>query len=192
MMQEVRVFTAASLKTTQGKAGWCANGANQSFKTGRFVSFSFLIFHPTWSFYFYFMKINNNPIVKFCFWHGDLKGREAWELKNKSCWKHCCKSLLHEWKCSQPFLMWPSSSGTLEPHLSALLWMAMLVSLAIVIVLPQPHGIRALIASTILRLIFSVGLEPTLLLLGGFNVSGHSERLWADLDVRFRFGFVAQ
>lgn len=49
--------------------------------------------------------------------------------------------------------------------------MAMLVSLAIVIVLPQPHGIRALIASTILRLIFSVGLEPTLLLLGGFNVS---------------------
>ncbi|XP_038553188.1 inositol 1,4,5-trisphosphate receptor type 1-like [Micropterus salmoides] len=60
--------------------------------------------------------------------------------------------------------------GTLEPHLSALLWMAMLLSLAIVIVLPQPHGIRALIASTILRLIFSVGLEPTLLLLGGFNL----------------------
>lgn len=61
--------------------------------------------------------------------------------------------------------------GTLEPHLSALLWAAMLVSLAIVIVLPQPHGIRALIASTILRLIFSVGLEPTLFLLGAFNVS---------------------
>uniref|UniRef100_H3C9P0 Inositol 1,4,5-trisphosphate receptor n=1 Tax=Tetraodon nigroviridis TaxID=99883 RepID=H3C9P0_TETNG len=60
--------------------------------------------------------------------------------------------------------------GTLEPHLSALLWMAMLVSLAIVIVLPQPHGIRALIASTILRLIFSVGLEPTLFLLGAFNL----------------------
>ncbi|XP_064162386.1 inositol 1,4,5-trisphosphate receptor type 1 isoform X6 [Anguilla rostrata] len=60
--------------------------------------------------------------------------------------------------------------GTLEPHLSALLWTAMLVSLAIVIVLPQPHGIRALIASTILRLIFSVGLEPTLFLLGAFNV----------------------
>ncbi|XP_066529145.1 inositol 1,4,5-trisphosphate-gated calcium channel ITPR1 isoform X2 [Hoplias malabaricus] len=60
--------------------------------------------------------------------------------------------------------------GTLEPHLSALLWAAMLVSLAIVIVLPQPHGIRALIASTILRLIFSVGLEPTLFLLGAFNL----------------------
>ncbi|KAM6981276.1 inositol 1,4,5-trisphosphate-gated calcium channel ITPR1-like [Aplochiton taeniatus] len=60
--------------------------------------------------------------------------------------------------------------GVLEPHLSALLWGAMLVSLAIVIILPQPHGIRALIASTILRLIFSVGLEPTLFLLGAFNV----------------------
>ncbi|XP_063071355.1 inositol 1,4,5-trisphosphate receptor type 1 isoform X1 [Engraulis encrasicolus] len=60
--------------------------------------------------------------------------------------------------------------GTLEPHLSGLLWLAMLVSLAIVVVLPQPHGIRALIASTILRLIFSVGLEPTLFLLGAFNV----------------------
>ncbi|KAF7643810.1 hypothetical protein LDENG_00232740 [Lucifuga dentata] len=61
-------------------------------------------------------------------------------------------------------------SGTLEPHLSALLWAAMLVSLAIVIMLPQPHGVRALIASTILRLIFSVGLEPTLFLLGAFNL----------------------
>uniref|UniRef100_A0A8U8C8N0 Inositol 1,4,5-trisphosphate receptor n=1 Tax=Geospiza parvula TaxID=87175 RepID=A0A8U8C8N0_GEOPR len=60
--------------------------------------------------------------------------------------------------------------GTLEPHLSGLLWTAMLISLAIVIALPKPHGIRALIASTILRLIFSVGLQPTLFLLGAFNV----------------------
>jgi len=64
-----------------------------------------------------------------------------------------------------------STLGTLEPHLSGLLWTAMLISLAIVIALPKPHGIRALIASTILRLIFSVGLQPTLFLLGAFNVS---------------------
>lgn len=69
----------------------------------------------------------------------------------------------------------PPPPGTLEPHLSALLWVAMLLSLAIVIVLPQPHGVRALIASTILRLIFSVGLEPTLFLLGAFNVSVSAE-----------------
>ncbi|XP_048873419.1 inositol 1,4,5-trisphosphate receptor type 1 isoform X10 [Brienomyrus brachyistius] len=60
--------------------------------------------------------------------------------------------------------------GTLEPHLSAMLWLGILVSIAIVIALPQPHGARALIASTILRLIFSAGLEPTLFLLGAFNV----------------------
>lgn len=59
----------------------------------------------------------------------------------------------------------------MEPHWSGLLWTAMLISLAIVIALPKPHGIRALIASTILRLIFSVGLQPTLFLLGAFNVS---------------------
>lgn len=59
----------------------------------------------------------------------------------------------------------------LDPHLSALLWMGVLATLAIVIIMPQPLGIRALVIITILRLIFSVGLEPTLFLLGAFNVS---------------------
>ncbi|KAI3370185.1 hypothetical protein L3Q82_024963 [Scortum barcoo] len=58
----------------------------------------------------------------------------------------------------------------LDPHLSALLWMGVLATLAIVIIMPQPLGIRALVIITILRLIFSVGLEPTLFLLGAFNV----------------------
>ncbi|KAK7916382.1 hypothetical protein WMY93_012143 [Mugilogobius chulae] len=77
--------------------------------------------------------------------------------------------------------------GTLEPHLSALLWLAMFVSLGIVIILPQPHGIRALIASTILRLIFSVGLEPTLLLLGGliYVTSDLSDELCVFVHVFF-------
>uniref|UniRef100_A0A8C4UN57 Inositol 1,4,5-trisphosphate receptor n=1 Tax=Falco tinnunculus TaxID=100819 RepID=A0A8C4UN57_FALTI len=69
-----------------------------------------------------------------------------------------------------PFKGIRGGTSTLEPHLSGLLWTAMLISLAIVIALPKPHGIRALIASTILRLIFSVGLQPTLFLLGAFNV----------------------
>uniref|UniRef100_A0A668AT64 Inositol 1,4,5-trisphosphate receptor n=1 Tax=Myripristis murdjan TaxID=586833 RepID=A0A668AT64_9TELE len=60
--------------------------------------------------------------------------------------------------------------GMLDPHLSALLWMGVLAALGIVIVMPQPLGIRALVIVTILRLIFSVGLEPTLFLLGAFNV----------------------
>ncbi|XP_074489119.1 inositol 1,4,5-trisphosphate-gated calcium channel ITPR1 isoform X2 [Sebastes fasciatus] len=61
-------------------------------------------------------------------------------------------------------------AGMLDPHLSALLWMGVLATLAIVIIMPQPLGIRALVIITILRLIFSVGLEPTLFLLGAFNV----------------------
>uniref|UniRef100_A0A671Y5K7 Inositol 1,4,5-trisphosphate receptor n=1 Tax=Sparus aurata TaxID=8175 RepID=A0A671Y5K7_SPAAU len=59
---------------------------------------------------------------------------------------------------------------TLDPHLSALLWMGVFATLVIVIIMPQPLGIRALVIITILRLIFSVGLEPTLFLLGAFNV----------------------
>ncbi|XP_053285108.1 inositol 1,4,5-trisphosphate receptor type 1 isoform X2 [Pleuronectes platessa] len=61
-------------------------------------------------------------------------------------------------------------AGMLDSHLSALLWMGVLATLAIVIIMPQPLGIRALVIVTILRLIFSVGLEPTLFLLGAFNV----------------------
>uniref|UniRef100_A0A8D0AS33 Inositol 1,4,5-trisphosphate receptor n=1 Tax=Sander lucioperca TaxID=283035 RepID=A0A8D0AS33_SANLU len=61
-------------------------------------------------------------------------------------------------------------AGMLDPHLSALLWMGVLATLVIVIIMPQPLGIRALVIITILRLIFSVGLEPTLFLLGAFNV----------------------
>ncbi|KAM9535404.1 inositol 1,4,5-trisphosphate-gated calcium channel ITPR1 isoform 2-T2 [Salvelinus alpinus] len=60
--------------------------------------------------------------------------------------------------------------GTLEPRLSALLWVGMLALLAIVVAMPQPLGVRTLIIATILRLIFSVGLQPTLFLLGAFNV----------------------
>lgn len=59
----------------------------------------------------------------------------------------------------------------LDPHLSALLWMGVFATMIIVIIMPQPLGIRALVIITILRLIFSVGLEPTLFLLGAFNVS---------------------
>lgn len=54
----------------------------------------------------------------------------------------------------------------LSYHLSALIWTVMLSSAAIVITLPRESGIRTFVASTILRLIFSVGPEPTLWLLG--------------------------
>lgn len=46
----------------------------------------------------------------------------------------------------------------------------MLVSSAIVITLPRETGIRTLVASTILRLIYSLGPEPTLWLLGTVTI----------------------
>ncbi|XP_076236101.1 inositol 1,4,5-trisphosphate receptor-like isoform X3 [Calliopsis andreniformis] len=58
----------------------------------------------------------------------------------------------------------------LSSHLSALIWTVMLSSAIIVMTLPRESGIRTLVASTILRLIFSIGPEPTLWLLGFVTV----------------------
>lgn len=54
--------------------------------------------------------------------------------------------------------------------MSALIWAIMLVSLAIVATMPRESGIRTLVASIILRFIFSFGPEPTLWLLGSVTV----------------------
>ena len=49
----------------------------------------------------------------------------------------------------------------------------MLVSFSIIVTFPRPSGIRTFVGSTILRLIFSLGLEPTLRILGLANVRVH-------------------
>ena len=54
--------------------------------------------------------------------------------------------------------------------MSGLIWAVMLLSAAIAITLPKPAGIRTLIITAIIRLIFSVGPEPTLVLLGSITV----------------------
>lgn len=58
----------------------------------------------------------------------------------------------------------------LSGHLSLLIWSIMLISLAIVVTLPREPGIRTLVASVILRFIFSVGPHSTLWLLGTVTV----------------------
>uniref|UniRef100_S4RRE5 Inositol 1,4,5-trisphosphate receptor, type 2 n=1 Tax=Petromyzon marinus TaxID=7757 RepID=S4RRE5_PETMA len=63
-----------------------------------------------------------------------------------------------------------SGGGTLPLRLSGLLWLAVLVVLALVVLLPRPHSVRALVVVVILRLIFSVGCQPILILLGTANV----------------------
>ena len=74
------------------------------------------------------------------------------------------------------------SPEMLDPHLSALLWMGVLATLILVIIMPQPLGVRALVIVSILRLIFSVGLEPTLYSLGGVNVGPPSPSPLPGLD----------
>lgn len=59
----------------------------------------------------------------------------------------------------------------LGSHLSCLIWAVMIISAAIVVKLPRESGIRTLVPATILRLIFSIGPEPTLWLLGTLTVS---------------------
>ncbi|XP_072402535.1 inositol 1,4,5-trisphosphate receptor isoform X3 [Diabrotica undecimpunctata] len=59
---------------------------------------------------------------------------------------------------------------TISSTISVLIWFAMLSSSAIVVTLPRETGIRTLVASTILRLIYSLGPEPTLWLLGTVTI----------------------
>ena len=62
----------------------------------------------------------------------------------------------------------------LDPKLSALIWTALLVSLSFIITYPNKTGIRTFFASAILRLIYSLGLEPTLWFIGSINLINKS------------------
>ncbi|XP_038054419.1 inositol 1,4,5-trisphosphate receptor isoform X2 [Patiria miniata] len=53
----------------------------------------------------------------------------------------------------------------LDHGLSMLVWLLMAASLAAIVTLRRPSGIRPLVFATILRMIFSIGVEPTLLFL---------------------------
>lgn len=68
------------------------------------------------------------------------------------------------------FYPFSDSLPQIGSHLSVLIWAAVICSAAIVITLPRETGIRTLVASVIFRLIFSVGPEPTLWLLGTLTV----------------------
>lgn len=64
-----------------------------------------------------------------------------------------------------------SNVGYIDPRISGLIWSIMFASLAAVITVPGTNVIRVYSFSTILRMIFSVGLQPTLWMLGTVNVS---------------------
>ncbi|XP_073709761.1 inositol 1,4,5-trisphosphate-gated calcium channel ITPR2 [Misgurnus anguillicaudatus] len=60
--------------------------------------------------------------------------------------------------------------GTLPPLLSVLVWVAVAVSTFMLFVLPRPGGILAFLVTIIFRSIYTLGLAPTLLLLGAVNL----------------------
>uniref|UniRef100_A0A8C1MYN3 Inositol 1,4,5-trisphosphate receptor n=1 Tax=Cyprinus carpio TaxID=7962 RepID=A0A8C1MYN3_CYPCA len=60
--------------------------------------------------------------------------------------------------------------GVLPPFLSILLWVAVVVSTFTLFVLPRRGGILAFLVTVIFRSIYTLGLGPTLLLLGAANL----------------------
>uniref|UniRef100_A0A8C5BKK5 Inositol 1,4,5-trisphosphate receptor n=1 Tax=Gadus morhua TaxID=8049 RepID=A0A8C5BKK5_GADMO len=108
-------------------------------------------------------------------WQKKLQAQPVlyWCSRNMSLWSNISFNLAVLMNLLVCFFYPLEGSGDdemLDPHLSALLWMGVLATLILVIIMPQPLGVRALVIVSILRLIFSVGLEPTLYSLGGVNV----------------------
>ncbi|XP_054242605.1 inositol 1,4,5-trisphosphate receptor type 2 isoform X1 [Indicator indicator] len=60
--------------------------------------------------------------------------------------------------------------GTLSPLVSALLWVAVAFCTAMLFFISNPVGIRPFLVSVILRSIYTIGLGPTLILLGAANL----------------------
>uniref|UniRef100_UPI00398F64F4 inositol 1,4,5-trisphosphate-gated calcium channel ITPR2 isoform X2 n=1 Tax=Pristiophorus japonicus TaxID=55135 RepID=UPI00398F64F4 len=60
--------------------------------------------------------------------------------------------------------------GTISPLFSLLLWIVVAVCTALLILVPKPHGIRLFIVSVMFRSIYTIGLGPTLILLGALNL----------------------
>uniref|UniRef100_A0A8C4QFE0 Inositol 1,4,5-trisphosphate receptor n=1 Tax=Eptatretus burgeri TaxID=7764 RepID=A0A8C4QFE0_EPTBU len=60
--------------------------------------------------------------------------------------------------------------GSLDPDVSYFLWASVPVSMVLTLALPRGHGLRIFFCTTFLRLVFSVGLDLSLILLGTANV----------------------
>ncbi|KAK7867408.1 hypothetical protein R5R35_003837 [Gryllus longicercus] len=106
-------------------------------------------------------------------WQKKLRGQPMlfWVSSHMSLWSNVlfnCAVLIN--LIVAFFYPFMESVPKLGHHLSGLIWAVMLISAAIVITVPRESGIRTLVASSILRMIFSVGPEPTLMVLGTITV----------------------
>ncbi|XP_041767708.1 inositol 1,4,5-trisphosphate receptor isoform X2 [Anopheles merus] len=106
-------------------------------------------------------------------WQKKLRGQPAlfWVSSYMSLWSNILFNLAVLINLIVAFFYpFENALPELSFHLSSLIWIVMLVSLAIVITLPRQSGIRTFVVALILRLIFSCGPEPTLWLLGCITV----------------------
>jgi len=63
----------------------------------------------------------------------------------------------------------------LDGRVSGMVWTTMFISLAAAITIQRRSSVLTFVVSVIIRCIFSIGLEPTLILLGVLNVSRRSD-----------------
>ncbi|XP_032895218.1 inositol 1,4,5-trisphosphate receptor type 2 [Amblyraja radiata] len=60
--------------------------------------------------------------------------------------------------------------STILPLFSLLLWIVLIVCTVLLLLIPKPHGIRLFTVSVMFRSIYTIGLCPTLMLLGALNL----------------------
>ncbi|XP_053261118.1 inositol 1,4,5-trisphosphate receptor type 2 isoform X8 [Podarcis raffonei] len=80
------------------------------------------------------------------------------------------------WRCRAVFPRagvpgcFKGATGTLSPLFSVLLWIAVGICTLLLFFFPKPVGIRPFLVSVMLRSIYTIGLGPTLILLGAANL----------------------
>ncbi|CAO1407028.1 unnamed protein product [Diamesa hyperborea] len=143
-------------------------------------------------------------------WQKKLRGQPAlfWVSSFMSLWANIlfnCAVLINVIVAF--FYPFDHSVPELKFHVSCLIWTCFLGTLAFVITVPRESGVRALVASIIVRLIFSIGPEPTLWLLGSVTVlmkgvhivsimgnhgtlEKHFMKIIVDAELVYHFGYM--
>ncbi|XP_063219999.1 inositol 1,4,5-trisphosphate receptor isoform X2 [Bacillus rossius redtenbacheri] len=106
-------------------------------------------------------------------WQKKLRGQPVlcWVSSHMSLWSNIlfnCAVLINVIVAF--FYPFVDSVPELGQHISGLIWAVILGSTAIIVTVPHESGVRTLVVTSILRMIFSFGPEPTLWILGTITV----------------------
>ncbi|XP_071509549.1 inositol 1,4,5-trisphosphate receptor-like [Diadema antillarum] len=107
-------------------------------------------------------------------WQKKLRAKQFLFLasSNMSNWSYICFNLLILINIIVA-LFYPFRDGPqdLDPRLSRLVWTVMFFSLATILALPKPSGVRTFIIASVLQMILTIGVIPTLSFLGFINLT---------------------